>query len=220
MARPSTAELHANSYSECYSHLERAFQEGDYDAAVESAVHSFEHIPQMLTYLGRRLGGEPLPRVETIDFLLRYCPILLHDAGLELLGEFLRSKRAVVKKLPCDILQELQEANTLLREGARIYNSLQVMSPMPCSEVATVIGDHAGKVRDLLAQWEEMGMLWRATQETGEAYMLLGADNHRVKGKCGGCGAVGAGNLYKLLNTIQCPRCKTHSQFSIIQLRI
>lgn len=220
MARPSKAELQAGYYSDCYSHLEQSFQKADYDAAVESAVRSFEHIPQMLTYLSRRLGGEPLPRVETIDFLLRYCPILLHAEGLESLGEFLRSKRAVARKLPYDVQQEFQQANVRLLRSFRIWNVLQAKSPMPSSEIDTLLGEGNENTRDLLTRWIEMGIVWTVRGDKREEYMLLGADNHKVRGKCGECGAVGSGNLYKLLDAIQCPRCKTHSQFSIIQLRI
>ncbi len=217
MAKKSKGEIHAELYYECCARFVEQARRGEYDEAIDTALESLEFVPVVATYLGKTAGE--VPRFESIDFILKYSPLFLHQRSLDILSDFLKSKRSVARKLPHDALGELELACCQILDAHRAWNYLVTRESVSESELCQALGEPRDQWTWVTSNWEQLGLLLRDSESQPNRLRLIGSFSQRVRGKCPFCGAMGTGGLYKLLAEIKCPRCQRPSRYVIVSLQ-
>src|SRR3972149_1761786 len=93
------AELEADSlqHHATMQKVRDAHQHGDFQKAVDLAVSAWDCIDGMMQY-ARRYGAQAeYHRIDSIDFVLRYAPLLLDFQSLYKLAVILKSQRRIEK---------------------------------------------------------------------------------------------------------------------------
>ncbi len=212
------AELESDymRHSELMIQVRQARKEGDFLKAVELAVSAWEHVDGMMQYERRYGGHTDYKSIDSIEFVLRFAPLIFEFKGLEQLAVLLKSQRRIDKNTSADLVENLDTANTLMWDAHRLWRHMELHAPVRQDELRTQLGGDQDRWRWIAETWAEMGLIKRTPH--GGSYLLTFFTrlDEKVRGKCPSCGATGSGVKARLLEDITCPKCQTSVHFVLI----
>jgi hypothetical protein len=108
MAKNKAAlEADATGYREAVSKMRRAHNEGRFFDAIEIAINACDLVDGMMQFERRFEGSSERRIVETIDYVLRYAPLVFDSSSLETLGTILKTQKRIDKNTTADLADDL-----------------------------------------------------------------------------------------------------------------
>lgn len=200
-------------HSELMTQVRQARKEGDFLKAVEMSVSAWEYVDGMMQYERRYGGKTEYKSIDSIDFVLRFAPLIFEFKSLEQLAVLLKSQRRIDKNTCTDLAEQLDAAKSLMWDAHRMWRHLELHDQARQDELRSHLGGDQDRWRWIAGTWEEMGLIKRTP--CGGSYQLAFSSRleEKVRGKCPSCGATGSGVKTRLLEEITCPKCKTNVHF-------
>jgi hypothetical protein len=202
MAKKAELEIDFRQYQASKANMLRAQKEGQYQAALDFAVSSFNHIDGMMQFDRKYRGQTECHSVDTIDFVLKYAPLLFDYESLDKVEELLKSQRRIEKNTTADLAEALASARSKTWDCYRLWTLIE-----NSGEVAANDLKHEPLLRSIANSWRKLGILRHKVNDEKTQVFVTRLDD-KVRGKCPSCGATGAGAKVKLIEPITCPRCK------------
>jgi hypothetical protein len=209
-------EFDCTRYSELMAEVRQARKECDFPRAVQLAMSAWDHVDGMMQY-ERRYGGQAeFKSIDSIDFVLRFAPLLFDFEILQKLEVLLKSQRRLDKNTTADLPQSLDKAKAEMWEAHRLWGLLEANVEVRQDQLRATLGGDQNRWRWIAETWQEMGVLQR--KPSGESYVitLTTRMDDKVRGKCPACGATGTGAKYRLLDEITCPKCRAQVNFVLL----
>jgi hypothetical protein len=208
MAKKAELESDFNQYSILRSKMRHAENVGQFQEALVIAVASFEHIDGMMQF-DKKFGKQSqFYSIDTIDFVLKHAPMLFDIASIDKLEVLLKAKRTIEKNTTADLAELVTTARSNVLEAYRLWTLFD--------EAHAVTKTHLKNepiLRTIVKFWLKLGLVRLVTSDGAEHHEFTTRMTEKVRGKCPSCGATGAGTKLKLLDVINCPRCKKSVNF-------
>lgn len=217
MAKKAELEADFIQYEETLREIRCAHQSGDYPKAVKMAVSALDHVDGMMQYERRYLGQKDRETIRAIDVLLKYAPLWFDSESLEKIESLLKTHRRIDKNTSADIAASLTEAKELMWDAHRMWDYLETRQGVRQDELRANLGGDQDRWRWIAETWERLGYLNRLPE--GGSYRLTLATrlDEQVRGKCPTCGVVGKATKARLLEQIQCPKCRSNVYFVFLR---
>lgn len=213
-------EGHAEGYRAKMSRARHAESRGLYGAAVDAAMEAWEHIDGMMQY-ERKYRESELSRLEAIDLVLRYAPLLLDGRRLDRLEEFLNECKRVKRDTSLNVGELLSQARSRIWENHRLWTHLEQNPGALQSQTQRAIGGDQSRWRWTIESWEKMGLVNRTPEPEANSYRVslatrLGEVLSAKCPCCGACGAIAEAPKAMFLEAIRCPRCDSEGLFVFV----
>lgn len=214
---PTKSELEWNQ-QEYYSRLRRAkaaINKQCHQDAVNEAALALHHVDGMMQF-ERRYENTVFDRIEAIDIILVFAPMLLDLANLELLAAVLKNQKRIDKNTSVDLAIELDQARQLLWDSYRIWSLLEVQQTTWEHEIHEKVEVSRDRVRALLDHWVAMQLVRRKREPNDDCVFLVTHFSAPCVGKCPTCGASVTREKIALLVDSDCQACGVAVGFVIL----
>ncbi len=199
-------ESHRKSYSRKMKVARAAEREGVYRDTVKSALSSWQHIDGMMQY-ERRYKNKEFERIEGIDLVLEYAPLLLDSSTLDRLESLLEETRRLERNTSQSLIDQLANARALIGDCHRLWDHLERCGETTLGEAGSTLGGDAKRWDRVTLGWEKMGLLSRIREGSTFRLKLLTRLGEVISAKCPGCGRVVEAPKAMLLEQTRCMYC-------------
>jgi hypothetical protein len=202
----STAYLHGLTAAKAFQ------QNGLYKLALNAAVATWDHIDGMLQY-DARFASNSVTRIEAIDLVLNYAPLLLDYKRITTLEAFCKSCRRLTKNDAFDVENQIVDARTRLWENHRLWSHLADNGDSLQSELRQKLGGDQDRWRSVSEAWEKMGLVRRTPYQNSYWLRLSTSMGQLVPAKCSRCGCREEAPKAMFLEKMKCSKCRVSSLF-------
>jgi hypothetical protein len=208
-------EFHQAKYLSLMREVREARGRGLYRRAIELALATWEHIDGMMQY-ERKYRDASFDSIESIDFVLKFAPLLFDFPSLDSLETLLKRQRRIERDTSDDLGARLREARGVMAEAHRIWTHLERNPEARQDELAMVLGGDQRRWRSMAEAWEAMSLL-RRTPERGSYRLALSTRmGEVVSAKCSCCGGKADAPKAMFLEMLKCPQCRSTVHFVIL----
>lgn len=208
-------ESHRAKYHDQMAKARAAQQKGLYHEAVELALSSWDHIDAMMQY-ERRFQDRELVRIEGIDMVLEYAPLLLDFRSLDKLQSLLKNYRRIDKNTSESLVDKLAKARSLMWDAHHMWDYLEQHADARQNELHRILGGEQDQWRSVAEAWEKMGLLHRMPEGKSYCLALSTRMGEVVSAKCSSCGAVAEAPKAMFFEELACPNCRATVLFVIL----
>jgi hypothetical protein len=212
----SELQSDAIQYRESLAAMRSAHREGRILDAIRVTVASLEFVDGMMQFERRFEDRSERKTVETIDYILRYAPLVFERNSLEIVAGILKSQKRIDKHASADLAENLRKATELTWEARRLWTELEQESEVTQDKLRKNFGGEQDRWRGIAEMWDEMGLIQRIPERNSYRISLTTRVTQIVRGKCPSCGATGKAAMGSFLEMITCPRCKSTSAFVLL----
>jgi hypothetical protein len=214
------AELQSDAiqYREAVVAMRAAHRERRILDAIKIAVDSFDYVDGMMQFERRFEDRSERRSVETINYILRYAPLVFDQTSLDKLGDVLKSRKRIDKYATADLTDNLRRANELMWDAHRLWTLLEHTTVMSQDKLRASLGGDQDRWRNIAETWDEIGLIERIPERCSYRIILATRTSAIVRGKCPKCGATGKAPMGTLLEVITCPKCNVASTFVILSM--
>jgi hypothetical protein len=219
MAKTKTElEQHREEYYAKVAAARAAQQEGDFRKAIEFAVLSWPYVDGMMQY-ERKYEERTFDSIEAIDIFLTYAPLVFDFVNLEVLAALLKTQRRIEKNTSGDLSDALAKARESIRDAHQLWNHWEGKGELCQDEADQNAGVDADRWQWIADHWEKMGLI-RLTRDGGKVQIeFCTRMDEPTAAKCPSCGVVGKAPKSKLLDDVNCPKCRARVQFVILAVQ-
>ena len=209
-------EFDATRYRLAVSLMRKTHQSGEVLAAIKIAVEACEFADGMMQFEKRFEKRLERKSVETIDFVLRFAPLVFDRTSLERVGSLLKEQKRIDKVATDDLAADLQQAFELMWEAHKLWKLLRANPGFPQDQLRIKLGGSQDRWRAISEAWEELGLIQRVP--SSNSYLLAPATQltGQARGTCSACGAIGKASMGAFLDNITCPKCKANTAFVLL----
>lgn len=209
------AELQADceSYRNIASKVRSALEQRQFSEAVDLAVSAFEFIDGMMQFERRFENRTDRKSVQAIDCVLQFAPLLLDSVSLQKVSDILKSQKRIEKNTTADLTTNLSKAFALLWQAHRLWHQLEQQPETIQDSLRRDLGGDQDLWRWIVEKWDEMGLVRRTPERNTYRLSLATRLEEQVRGKCPACGVTGKATKERLLDPINCPKCKANVYF-------
>lgn len=209
MAKKAELEIDFQQYMVLRAQMRRDHQDKQYQTAINTAVSSFPHVDGMMQF-DRRYGKKSqFYSIDTIDFVLKYAPLLFDYESLDQLENLLKTRRRIAKNTAADVVEALASARTQMWDAHRLWTLIEQAGQVTVNDLK-----NEPPLRSVANSWRKIGLIRHAENDKSQVFVSRLDDKVRVK--CPWCGAFGSGTKVKLLEAITCPRCQQNVFFVLL----
>jgi hypothetical protein len=216
MATKAELEACFHRYLALKADMVQAQKAGLYQPAINIAVSSFDYVDGMMQFDRKYRGQTEYESVETIDFVLKYAPLLFDHESLDKIEVLLKAQRRIEKNTSANLAELLTEARATMWSA---YHFWEYIEQTDTVSLNTLKKDGHPRWKSIAKDWEKIGLVSRRGDADSEIALTTRLED-KVRGKCPSCGAIGMGAKAKLLELITCPRCKKSVCFVILNHQI
>ncbi len=123
-------ELHASEYQRVMHYAREMLAAGNFRIAVEAAVGACHFVDGMMRY-EKKYYGSSFDRIEGIDIVLVYAPLIFHSSSLEDLDDLLKSKKQIDKNASADLAADLVAARERMISRTSTATMANRLQPVP-----------------------------------------------------------------------------------------
>ena len=212
------AEMEAESlqYVQWMSLAREAERNGMYRAAVQAAISAWPYVDGMILH-ERKYGDGEVSRIEAIDIVLRYAPLLLDARPLNDLEALLTTYKRVLKEAYSAMLSKLERAHEQIRDNHRLWSYLEKNPGIRQDGLRQALGGEQERWRSVAESWEKMGLVSRAPECGSYRLALATRMGEVISGKCPTCGRVVQAPKAMFLEAMSCPKCRQHVSFVLLE---
>jgi len=205
-------EQHRATMREVHS----AQQGGQIQMAVDLAVFAFQYIDGMMQFERKYEDETARHSVESIDFVLRFAPLLFDTRSLDAVTTLLKSQRRIDNNATADLAAEVNKARILLGDAYRLWNHLEQNTEVRQDQLRSRLGGDQELWRWIAETWDGMGLVRRIPEQNSYRLSLVTRMNEITRGKCPLCGVTGKAAKARLLEEITCPKCGKGTRFVLM----
>ncbi len=217
MAKKKTElEADATRYYSKVEEMRWAHDQRDYHGALGLAVAAWEYVDGMMQFERRFEDKSERNRLECVDYVLRYAPLLFEVQTLNTLSALLRTQKRVDKNTAADLAANLEIAYSLMKEAHRLWDHLERNVQVDQDRLRDSLGGDQDRWRWLAEKWESMGLVLRVPNRGSYKLSLLTRMESEVRAKCSICGVVAKAAKGRFWEQITCPKCKATVYFVIL----
>ena len=214
------AELQSDAtrYRSALSSMSKAHKEGDVLKAIKLAVDASEYIDGMMQFEKRFEKRVERRSVETIDYILKYAPLVFDRQSLETVGALLKAQKRIDKVATDDLAADLAQAIAMMWNAHRLWKVIKETPGMPQDQLRVRLGGKQEVWREIAESWDDLNLIHRIP--SGGSYVLSIATSlaTQIGGKCSSCGSTGKASVGTFLEDIMCPRCNHKTTFVMLPL--
>lgn len=208
-------EFHQGEYLSLMRQVREAQRQGLYRRAIELALATWEHVDGMMQY-ERKYRDASFDSIESIDFVLRFAPLLFDFPSLHSLEVLLKRQKRIERDTSDDLGARLEQARGLMAEAHRMWTHLERNPDARQDELATILGGDQRRWRSMAEAWEAMSLL-RRTPDGGSYRLALSTRmGEVVSAKCSSCGGKADAPKAMFLEMLRCPHCRSTAHFVIL----
>lgn len=211
MAKKSELEHDHRQYLAFNARVKEAHSAGNYQAGVDLAVGSFVHVDGMMQFEAKYGKQSPFYSIDTIDFVLKYAPLLFDHESLDKLEALLKAQRRIEKNTAADLGEAIVTSRNQMWDAYRLWSLLEQVGKLTDKDLKS-----EPLLRSIATAWRKMGLLEHKTDGSVTTHVFVTRMEDKVRGKCPTCGATGSGAKAKLIEQITCPRCKQNVCFVLL----
>jgi hypothetical protein len=164
-----------------------------------------------------RYQAKQFDSIRCVEIVSTYAPLLFRKDLLEQLGQVLKSQRRIERNTAADLGHALATANRRLIDAHRLWNLIAQSSDTKASDLESKLGGDQAEWESLAARWIELGVLVRAsTPQSTEMLALASRVEAPCRGKCPCCGSIVRALKRRLLESQQCPKCRSEILFCLL----
>lgn len=216
MAKKAELEAHRVEYNQKLGQAKSHFAVGEYSKGTSLALEACNFADAMMQF-ERKYEDREFKSVESVDLVLRYCPLLLDYRALASLESLLKSQRRIDRNTAVDLAGGLRQAQARLQSVYRLLDSLERKGSASMEEIIVRLGGPQAPWRKLIKELEDIGII-RCTDHGGIGRVSLTTRmSELVHAKCSSCGVIGRAEKRKFLNEINCPKCRTLTLFVMLE---
>jgi hypothetical protein len=209
-------ESHCARYHQLAGQMRESHQAGDISKAVELAASAWPFIDGMMQYERRFAEREDHARIECIDYVLRYAPLMFKQTLLDDLSQLLKSQRRIDKNSSADLAGELESARVRMSDAHHLWSHLESEVEGRQDELRRLLGGDQDNWRWMAETWEQMGLISRRSEGGSYRLRFVTRMTDLMRAKCPACGVTGKAAKEKLLDERSCPKCRTKVHFVIL----
>jgi hypothetical protein len=169
----------------------------------------------MMQY-ARKYEGVSFESVESIDFVLRFAPLLFDFVSLDSLEELLKRQRRIERDTSDDLAQRLAEARQRMWDAHRMWTHLEQTPGARQDELGRVLGGDQNRWRGVAETWEAMALLVRTPNRGSYRLALSTRMGEVVSAKCSACGAGAEAPKAMFLEPLTCRECRSTVSFVLL----
>ena len=205
-------ESHRAKYQEDMASARLALRKGQHDEAVTIAASSWMYIDGMMQF-ERKYENREFSNIEAIDVVLDFAPLLFHSQVLDDLESLLKSQRRIDRDASDDLAGSLANARARMWDAYRLWNHIERNDECRQDELRTALGGDQDQWRSIAEAWERFGLILRISDRNSYRLSIATRIDGEALAKCPSCGAMIKGSMYKLLDAIDCPKCRAKGIF-------
>ena len=205
-------ESHRAKYQEVMASARLALRKGQHDEAVTIAASSWMYIDGMMQF-ERKYENREFSNIEAIDVVLDFAPLLFHSQVLDDLESLLKSQRRIDRDASDDLAGSLANARARMWDAYRLWNHIERNDECRQDELRTALGGDQDQWRSIAEAWERFGLILRISDRNSYRLSIATRIDGEALAKCPSCGAMIKGSMYKLLDAIDCPKCRAKGIF-------
>jgi len=216
--KKSEMQAHNLEYEAKMDCARAAEREGLYRAALDAAVSAWENIEGMMQY-SKKYEEEEFVKIDAIDLILRYSPLLLDSKRLKLLEDLLETRKRIPRNADDDLKSKLATAYAQIKDNHRLWSHIEGNPEARQDDLRQVLGADQTYWRAVAESWEHMGLVVR--QPDGGSYRLALTTRmgQIVPAKCPSCGHIDEAPKAMFLEQTDCPKCKSSVLFVLVSRR-
>ncbi len=188
----------------------------DYEQAIELAMSAWDSIEGMIQYERKYCHRTERLNVESIEFVLRFAPLLFHYESLDRLDALLKSQGWIEENAVAGLAQRLAAAQSLMADAHRLWNYLENRGECRQDRLCSYLSGDKDRWQCIAETWEQMGIIQRVPDGGSYRLSLTLSLDRSTCGKCPSCGTVGKASKARLLKTMTCPECHAEVQFVLL----
>jgi predicted RNA-binding Zn-ribbon protein involved in translation (DUF1610 family) len=170
----------------------------------------------MMQFAHRYENHESWASVESIDYVFRFAPILFEAQHINRLADLFKSQKRIQKNVTTNLAQSLAKAQTLLHDAYRLWNHLESQGTSRQDDLRTTLGGDQDQWRWMAETWERIGIVRRVPENQSYRLQLVTRLDEVIRGKCPNCGVVGKATKLRLLDSLECPKCRATGFFVLL----
>jgi hypothetical protein len=205
-----------NEYSKGMLLCRQSHDDGDYQQALETAASACEYVDGMMQFEHRYENRETWASIESMEYVFRYAPILFEGQYIKRLAALLKSQKRIQKNVTTDLSQSLAKAQTLMQDAYRLWNHLESQETPRQDDLRTTLGGDQDQWRWIAETWERIGIVRRTPENHSYRLQLVTRLGEGIRGKCPNCGVVGKATKLRLLDKLDCPKCRVIGMFVLL----
>lgn len=206
MAKKAELEIDFQQYMALRAQMRRALQDKQYQTGINTAVSSFPHVDGMMQFDSRYGKKSQFYSIDTLDFVLKYAPLLFDYGSLDQLENLIKTHRRIAKNTVANVFEALASARIQMWEAHRLWTLLEKSGHVTVDDLK-----YEPLLRSVANSWRKMGLIRPAEDSMCQVFVTQLEDKVRIK--CPSCGSFGSGTKAKLLEAITCPRCQQNVFF-------
>lgn len=218
---PTKSELQADRdrYYEWLTIARNERARGNFGKAIDRSLVAFPYIDGMMQferkYEPRSDASRDHESIEAIDIVLDYSPYLFRFDAISSVRQLLDKQRRIDRNTTEDLRAKLASATRLMWELRKLWTELEQAGRLESSIALDALRiERAFLTKDALNPWHACGVL---QHDPSRSYLELSTQMHAPwRGKCPKCGCVAKGPKRKLLEPVNCPKCKHSVTFTLI----
>lgn len=213
------AELHADKdrYYSAVEQMRVAHNEGHHSQAVRVALVACDYVDGMMQFEHRFENVLDPVSVESIDYVLRYAPLLLDHQSLAKIDALFKSQKRIVKNTSVSLAENLATAQAVIWDAHRLWNHLERQEETLQDEMRAQLGGDQSRWRWIIEQWESIGLVRRIPESTSYRIRFTTRIASIVKAKCSSCGVIACAALGRFLEQNKCPKCNVSNYFVLLE---
>lgn len=211
----SEMEHHNFEYGSKMERAQAAEGQGLYRVAVDAAMLAWDNIEGMMQF-SKRYGEEDLVRVDAINFILKYSPLLLDSKRLKLLEDLLRARKRITKNADEDLKAKLDEGYAHIKDNHRLWTHIEANPGARQDQLREILGGDQTYWRSVTESWDRMGLIVREPADRSFRLSLTTRMGQIVSAKCPSCGHVHEAPKAMFLEEVNCPTCGTSVSFVLL----
>lgn len=204
-------EMHHSLLSQAKS----AVAASKFDEALDIAVESWEFLDGMMAF-SRKYEDVEFSAVEAIEIVLAYAPLRFRFDSLTRLETLLKQQRGIQRKSSTDLSKAIAVAHARMQDAHLLWTLLEIGIEACTAEMRGRLGSDKRRWVAMLRDWQCMGLVNPSPDSGMYGYSLATRMSEVVRAKCSGCGARVKAPKSKLLEPINCPKCKALAFFVIL----
>jgi hypothetical protein len=203
-------------YHEIVANVRETHLQCRFTDAVEIAISSFDFVDGMIQFEKQYEKRSDRKNVECIDYVLQYAPLLLDSSSLDKVSVLLKSQKRIDKNTTTDETAALAKARELLWQAHRLWDHLERHTETLQDSLHSNLAGDQDRWDWFAEKWEQMGFIQRKPEPDTYRLLLVTRLDADVRGKCPSCGVTGKATKDRLLEQINCPKCRNDVQFVIL----
>jgi len=211
----SEMEEHRESYDACMAQADDAIRAGRHREALATAVSALQFTDGMMRHAAKYDNAQ-FDNVQSIELILRYAPLLLEQDPLKKLEETLDAQRRIERTTSENIRQLLGAATKNLAACHRLWSLLESIDGISQEQLSGMLGKEPHDWIGTIATWHQMQLVLRVPNGSSYRISIATRMDREMRGKCSYCGAERRALYWKLLESLECARCRKLSLFTLL----